>query len=123
MPPMAKWPRDPLVVLYSAFLVSLPLLRPPVFTLDGAPVQLADLLIVAVYALWAWRLLRGRVRPPSWALVLAGGLYIVVLAFSCVFGADPLKKSLLKLAAYSAYLLFPAISVSILHDEERLTQA
>lgn len=123
MPPMPKWPRDPLVVLYMAFLVSLPLVRPPVLKVGGAPVQLADLLIVAVYALWAFRLARGRARPPSGALLLAGGLYVAVLAASCLFGADPLKKSLLKLAAYSAYLLFPAISVSILHDEERLTQA
>lgn len=123
MPPMARWPRDPLMVLYMAFLVSLPLVRPPALSVGGAPVQVADLLIVAVYALWAYRLVKGRARIRGGGLILAAGLYIVVLAVSCLFGADPLKKSLLKLAAYSAYLLFPALSVSVLDSEERLAQA
>lgn len=116
----AAW-RDPLVALYLGALVVLPVQRPPLLP-GGLPVQLSDALFLAAYAVWGWRWIRGRARLAPDRTLIAAAVFLGALGLS-LFGAAGMRSGLVKLPAYAALVLFPALSVRVLTDEARLVWA
>ncbi|NUP07122.1 MAG: O-antigen ligase family protein [Polyangiaceae bacterium] len=112
--------RDPVQWLLGAFLASLPLIRPSAFKVGSSPVALADLLLPLVYLAWLVQTIRKRRPLRLDGLLIATLVYIGVLAVSALRGSEPLKTSLLKLAAYSMYLLLPSLVIRIVDSAEDL---
>jgi O-antigen ligase len=113
-------PRDPLILLLLALTWSLPLARPPVLQIGALPVQLADVLVGLLFAGFAIRWLRGRVKLRMDPILAVSLLYVAVLALSVMLGRESHTKGLLKLAAYSLYLLLPALTVRLVDDDKKL---
>jgi O-antigen ligase len=107
----------PVFVAYLLLIVCLPLTRPAVFHVGEQPVLLADLLLVAVYALWAREWLRRRVRFHFDACVAAALVYIAALTLSSLVGGTLLSTNGIKLGAYTLLVLLPCLSERCVENE------
>ncbi|MBK8256330.1 MAG: O-antigen ligase family protein [Polyangiaceae bacterium] len=113
----------PLVIAFAVLAASLPFARPPVFKIGAAPVQLDDLLIGVVMVWSVVTIFRKRVE---WRFRVDGLLatslaFLLALLVSALLGKQiPLQKSLIKLAAFSAFILLPSASQYVLRTEQDL---
>lgn len=112
--------RDPLFALYAAYVATLPITRPAVAHVGAQPVMVADLLVVALYAVWGLRLVRGRVSVAVDRLLLASLAYLVVLAVTLV-AVPPFRiAGVVKLVAYATLVLLPVLTVRIVDRPARM---
>jgi O-antigen ligase len=111
---------DPLLLAYLAFVVSLPITRPGVFTLSEHPVMLSDLLMVLVYALFLRQWKRGRVTVRLDGLLGSSLLFLLALALSMVAAHALHGGALIKLAAYGCLVLLPSLTRAVVDTPARL---
>jgi len=111
--------RDPLLAVYALLVVSLPLARPPLLNLGGQPVQASDILLVLLYALAAWGVMRRRLKLRFDELFAASALYVALLALSLITAHKLFTRDGVKLCAYAAMVFLPWLTTHILTDEPR----
>ncbi|HEY4119141.1 MAG TPA: O-antigen ligase family protein [Byssovorax sp.] len=104
----------------AALFATLPFVRPTVLHIGGAPAVLPDLALVAVWAFAGIAALRRRLALRFDGLFVATAAYVAVLALSAVTAEGSARGGLLKLAAYSLYLMLPWLTACVVDDERDL---
>lgn len=119
--PVRKLPLgDPPLLLLLATLATLPMARPTLPAVGATPVQVTDILLGATYVAFVARWVRGRVSAAPDGLLAAGAALVAALATSLVRAHGATVPAVLKLVAFSAYVLLPWLAAQILTDEDGL---
>ncbi|RMH36858.1 MAG: hypothetical protein D6689_21675 [Deltaproteobacteria bacterium] len=102
---------NPSLVAYCLFVASLPFARPPLGTLLGFPVQISDVLLVALYLTATVDWIRGRIRRcPDPALTALAAAFVCAQLLSVLLGPGLQLRNVGKLAAYAALIFLVPLS-------------
>jgi O-antigen ligase len=116
--PVSRLLDDPLLLLYAAFVATIPISRWPVGRFFGQGLQASDVFLACLYAVWGIEWLRGRAKLRIDPLLVASVAYLSVLALSIAVAHGP-RSHALKLVAYVPMVLLPALTARLLTTEER----
>jgi hypothetical protein len=108
--------RDPTVLAVAAFAVSLPIARPVVFKVGPSGVQLADLILVAVWLIAIGRALTGHIKPRFGAIFYLPVAYLATQLLSLVVAHKLGFVAVLKLGAYAEMVLLPWLLSHVVKD-------